>query len=107
MIVGNKTDNKIQIRLANHADRQTIYSMRHSVYATELSQHAENEELILTDSLDEFNVYIVAEIDDKVVGQAGLLPVDLNVLGKKVKAIWFVDFAILPKFQNQGFGKKL
>ena len=78
MIVGNKTDNKIQIRLANHADRQTIYSMRHSVYATELSQHAENEELILTDSLDEFNVYIVAEIDDKVVGFISITPPDKN-----------------------------
>ena len=78
MIVGSKTNNKIQNRLANNADRHTIYSMRHSVYATELSQHAENEELILTDSLDEFNVYIVAEIDDKVVGFISITPPDKN-----------------------------
>ena len=50
---------------------------------------------------------LILSVDEQVVGQAGLLPVDLNVLGKKVKAIWFVDFAILPKFQNQGFGKIL
>ena len=78
MLVGKKADNKIQIRIANHTDRHTIYGMRHSVYATELSQHAENEELTLTDSLDEFNVYIVAGIDDKVVGFISITPPDKN-----------------------------
>ncbi len=42
---------------------------------------------------------LILSIDNKVIGQAGLLPSDLNILGKKVSAIWFVDFAILPEFQ--------
>ena len=53
MLVGKKADNKIQIRIANQTDRHTIYGMRHSVYATELSQQAENEELTLTDSIND------------------------------------------------------
>ena len=52
MVVGNKTDKKINIRVGNQSDRKTIYRMRHSVYATELSQHSENKQSSLTDSLD-------------------------------------------------------
>ena len=47
---------------------------------------------------------LILSIDDKVVGQAGLLPIDLNILENKVPAIWFVDFAILAEFQGKGFG---
>ena len=50
---------------------------------------------------------LILSIDDKIIGQAGLLPADLNILGNKVKAIWFIDFAILPEFQGKGFGKIL
>ena len=78
MILGNKKDNKINIRLGNQADCKTIYSIRHSVYATELSQHSENDRLSLTDALDEFNVYIVAEVDDKIVGFISITPPDEN-----------------------------
>ena len=45
--------------------------------------------------------------DNKVIGQAGALPTDLIVNGKKFQAIWFVDFAILPEFRRMGFGKIL
>ena len=50
---------------------------------------------------------LIISIDDQVIGQAGLLPADLNIAEKKVPAIWFVDFAILAKFQGKGFGKIL
>ena len=46
-------------------------------------------------------------INDEVIGHAGLIPVDLNISEKKVPAIWFVDFAILPKYQGSGYGKLL
>tara|TARA_B110000438_G_C15735444_1_gene616127 strand:- start:257 stop:1270 length:1014 start_codon:yes stop_codon:yes gene_type:complete len=42
--------------------------------------------------------------DQKVIGQAGLIPVKINIKNEILPAIWFVDFAILPKFQRQGFG---
>ena len=78
MVAESKKGSKIKIRIGNQKDRRTIYRMRHAVYATELSQHSENQDLSLTDSLDEFNVYIVAEIDDKVVGFISITPPDKN-----------------------------
>ena len=50
---------------------------------------------------------LILSVDDKVIGQAGLIPIDLNILGNKVQAIYFVDFAILPKYQRKGFGQIL
>jgi len=58
------------------------------------ADHSEYEPLILS-------------IDNKVIGQAGLLPVDLNIMGNKVSAIYFIDFAILPDYQHKGFGQIL
>ena len=50
---------------------------------------------------------LILSIDNKIIGQAGLLPIELNILGKKTSAIWFVDFAILHEFQGKGYGKIL
>tara|TARA_B110000438_G_C15760552_1_gene627088 strand:+ start:477 stop:1490 length:1014 start_codon:yes stop_codon:yes gene_type:complete len=50
---------------------------------------------------------LILSTENKVIGQAGLLPIDLNILGKKTSAIWFVDFAILNEFQGKGYGKIL
>ena len=50
---------------------------------------------------------LILSMDNKIIGQAGLLPVDLNILGKKVTAIWFVDFAIIKELQGKGYGKIL
>jgi histidinol-phosphate/aromatic aminotransferase/cobyric acid decarboxylase-like protein/GNAT superfamily N-acetyltransferase len=58
----------IRVRLATEGDRPTIYGLRHEVYARELHQHRENEEKALRDSLDEDNVYIVAEIAGAIAG---------------------------------------
>jgi histidinol-phosphate/aromatic aminotransferase/cobyric acid decarboxylase-like protein len=50
----------MQIALADEADRDAIYRMRHDVYARELGQHPVNDAGTLRDALDDFNVYIVA-----------------------------------------------
>ena len=50
---------------------------------------------------------LILLLDNKVIGQAGLLPIDLNIFEKKIQAIYFVDFAILPKYQRRGFGQIL
>ena len=55
---------------------------------------------------NEFEPLIIS-IDNKVIGQAAYLPTELNVLGNKVPAIWFVDYAILPEFKGKGLGRKL
>ena len=46
---------------------------------------------------------LIISVDNKVIGQAGLLPIDLNILESKVTAIYFVDFAILSKYQHKNF----
>ena len=50
---------------------------------------------------------IVLVTDNKVVGHAGLIPVKIKIGKKILSAIWFVDFAVLPKYQSLGFGKIL
>ena len=46
---------KITLRLAADGDRETIYRLRHEVYAGELRQHPTNAAGRLTDSLAPFN----------------------------------------------------
>ena len=47
---------------------------------------------------------LILSIKDKIIGQAGLLPIDIKIQDKKISAIWFVDFAILPEYRGQGYG---
>jgi histidinol-phosphate/aromatic aminotransferase/cobyric acid decarboxylase-like protein/predicted GNAT family N-acyltransferase len=65
---------KARISIATEADRQSIYRMRHDVYAVELGQHKTNVEGMLTDSLDAFNEYIVAEVDGELAGFISITP---------------------------------
>ena len=48
---------------------------------------------------------IIISLENKVVGQAAYLPTELNISGRKVPAIWFVDYATLPEFKGKGLGK--
>tara|TARA_Y100000590_G_scaffold235345_1_gene265001 strand:- start:218 stop:1237 length:1020 start_codon:yes stop_codon:yes gene_type:complete len=50
---------------------------------------------------------LVLSIEDKIIGQAGVLPIDLKVGRNQIPAIWFVDFVIIPEFQGKGFGQIL
>src|SRR2546423_1104350 len=58
----------VRISLATAAQRETIYRLRHDVYARELGQHAENQRGEIHDVLDDGNVYIVATADDAMAG---------------------------------------
>ena len=50
---------------------------------------------------------LILSIDNKVIGQAAYLPINLNILGNIVPAIWFVDYVVLPEFKGKGLGKIL
>jgi len=50
---------------------------------------------------------LILTTEEKIVGQAGLIPLDLKIGEKIIKAIWFVDFVILPEFRGKGYGKIL
>jgi histidinol-phosphate/aromatic aminotransferase/cobyric acid decarboxylase-like protein len=65
---------KARIAIATDAGRQDIYAMRHDVYAAELGQHKLNPEHRLTDSLDEFNVYIAARAGGQLAGFVSITP---------------------------------
>ncbi len=41
----------------------------------------------------------------EIIGHAGLIPTDILYKNIKYKAIWFVDFFILPEYRNKGIGK--
>jgi hypothetical protein len=70
---------KVRIACATNADRESIYGMRHQVYAAELGQHARNSAGKLTDALDGFNSYLVATAGDELLGFVSITPPDRGV----------------------------
>ena len=50
---------------------------------------------------------LILSVDNKIIGQAGLLPVDIKIKEKAIKAIWFIDFFILTEFRGKGYGQIL
>ncbi len=48
--------------------------MRHDVYATELGQHGAQQNVMLSDALDESNIYIIAKIRDELAGFISVTP---------------------------------
>jgi histidinol-phosphate/aromatic aminotransferase/cobyric acid decarboxylase-like protein len=65
---------RIQLAMADEADRKIIYQMRHAVYARELSQHPVTSSGELRDSLDASNVYITASVSGKIAGFVSITP---------------------------------
>jgi histidinol-phosphate/aromatic aminotransferase/cobyric acid decarboxylase-like protein/N-acyl-L-homoserine lactone synthetase len=64
----------VTLSLADAQDRQSIYALRHQVYAHELGQHRENREGVLTDVLDQVNTYLVAKRGQAIVGFVAITP---------------------------------
>ena len=64
----------IAVSLADERDRATIYAIRHQVYAEELKQHPENVSGLLSDGLDEVNVYLVAKCSGQIAGFVSITP---------------------------------
>lgn len=69
-----KNGHRLTVRLATPQDRDTIYRLRHEIYARELHQHHANEAGRLTDALDAFNLYLVIAEGDAVVGFVSITP---------------------------------
>ena len=64
----------LTVRPAQPADRESIYRLRHDVYARELGQHPVNPSGRLCDPLDEFNHYLVAEGRRGLAGFVSVTP---------------------------------
>ena len=63
-----------RISIAYDSDRDSIYALRHQVYAEELHQHTTTHDRMLSDPLDAFNEYIVAKIDGQLAGFVSITP---------------------------------
>ncbi len=57
-------------------------------------------------SPDNVPLWIVKD-GDRVVGQAATILVELQVLEEKRKAVWILDFILLPEYRGQKLGKRL
>jgi histidinol-phosphate/aromatic aminotransferase/cobyric acid decarboxylase-like protein/N-acyl-L-homoserine lactone synthetase len=64
----------LAVSIADERDRESIYAIRHQVYAEELRQHPENAEGRLADKLDEINTYLVVKRDDEIAGFVAITP---------------------------------
>lgn len=65
---------KLRIALATEPERETIYRLRHEVYACELKQHPINAEGRLRDALDRHNLYITASQNGEMLGFISITP---------------------------------
>ena len=62
------------LSVADESDRNDIARFRHEVYARELGQHAVNSAARLRDSLDDYNVFLVARSGRDIAGFISLTP---------------------------------
>jgi histidinol-phosphate/aromatic aminotransferase/cobyric acid decarboxylase-like protein len=69
---------RVRITLATPDDRSSIYHMRHEVYASELRQHRIQPNAMLSDALDENNIYILAKVDEELAGFISITPPELG-----------------------------
>ncbi|MEI7730601.1 MAG: histidinol-phosphate transaminase [Verrucomicrobiota bacterium] len=67
-------DESLTVRLAGPEDRESIYRLRHEVYARELGQHHVNPEGRLSDPLDAYNLYIVICSGKRILGFVSITP---------------------------------
>lgn len=57
-------------------------------------------------ALDDIPLWIVKD-KDHIVGQLATIPVALKVGERETRAIWILDFIVLPQYRGRGLGKRL
>jgi histidinol-phosphate/aromatic aminotransferase/cobyric acid decarboxylase-like protein len=62
------------LTLASEQDRRVIYRLRHEVYARELGQHDTHLTEQLQDTLDGWNMYLVAKVAGAITGFVSVTP---------------------------------
>src|SRR4051812_23095683 len=69
-----RDNDSISLCVATASDREWIYRSRHEIYAGELGQHNVNPSGSLRDSLDDWNIYLVAKVAGGIVGFISITP---------------------------------
>jgi histidinol-phosphate/aromatic aminotransferase/cobyric acid decarboxylase-like protein len=65
---------RLVLRVASGGERETIYRLRHEVYARELGQYEVRPDGRLTDALDDFNIYLVVCDAKEIIGFVSITP---------------------------------
>jgi len=68
----NNTEHRLKISVAGTEELESIYRLRHDVYATELGQYESRSDESLPDAGDVASVYIAASLNGKLVGFVGI-----------------------------------
>lgn len=92
-------------KISEYKDGQLL-EFYHYVFKDKNQKIIENFKWVYRYGLSNYEPLLL-EIDNKIVGQAGLIPNDFLINEKKFKGIWFTDFIILPEYQKKGYGKIL
>lgn len=71
-LMKNNTEHRLKISVAGADELESIYSLRHDVYATELGQYESRSDESLPDAGDVASVYIAASLDGKLAGFVGI-----------------------------------
>jgi histidinol-phosphate/aromatic aminotransferase/cobyric acid decarboxylase-like protein/predicted GNAT family N-acyltransferase len=71
-LMKNNTEHRLKISVAGADELESIYRLRHDVYATELGQYESRSDESLPDAGDVASVYIVASLDGKFAGFVGI-----------------------------------
>jgi histidinol-phosphate/aromatic aminotransferase/cobyric acid decarboxylase-like protein/predicted GNAT family N-acyltransferase len=71
-LMTNNTVRRLKISVAGANELESIYRLRHDVYATELGQYESRSDESLPDTGDVASVYIAASLDGKLAGFVGI-----------------------------------
>ena len=65
---------RFAVSVADRADRQIVAHLRHEVYSRELGQHRVNPEGRLQDAIDDWNILLLAKIEEEICGFITVTP---------------------------------
>lgn len=71
-----KQNTPLTISVATPSEREALYRLRHDVYATELEQYESRQNGILPDVAELLSTYIVASLNNELVGFIGITTPD-------------------------------
>jgi GNAT superfamily N-acetyltransferase len=101
----------VQIKQFELADQDALLSFLRVAYADEPRKsesafwrwhYLENP----FTSPDDIPLWVVRS-GERIVGQLATIPVVLKVGADRIRAIWILDFVILPEYRGRGLGKRL
>lgn len=103
------------ITFANQEDYDRIHKLNHSIFAEEIPQHELRDDKTLIDQFHELNTYVIASVNDEIVGMVCYNDVRPFSLDKKLanvdsylpkhnKLVEVRLFAVKKEFRKSGIG---